>query len=147
MPSKKKTEEALAKAIKEYIIPSTTGNDGKVLTTMDGVTLSWEGVDNILPTQSQSTANKILVSDGTNVSWKSIKMKHFTIYASANQTTISTSSYNIIAFMQLDVFKDGIKLIEGSDNDYTYNSATKVITLATPLLDTDIIMLAYLVFE
>lgn len=147
MPSIKKTEEALAKVIKEYIIPSTAGNAGKVLSTMDGTTLSWEGVDNILPAQSAETENKILVSDGVNVSWKAIKMKHFTIYATANQTTIPTSSYNIPAFMQLDVFKDGIKLIEGSDNDYTYDATNKVITLTTPLFDTDIIMLAYLVFE
>ena len=147
MPSIKKTEEALAKVIKEYIIPSTAGNAGKVLSTMDGSTLSWQGVDNILPAQSASTENKILVSDGVNVSWKAIKMKHFTVYAEANQTTIPTTSYNIQAFMQLDVFKDGIKLIEGAENDYTYNTNTKVITLTTPLFNTDIIMLAYLVFE
>lgn len=147
MPSIKKTEEALAKVIKEYIIPSTAGNAGKVLSTMDGSTLSWQGVDNILPAQSASTENKILVSDGVNVSWKAIKMKHFTVYAEANQTTIPTTSYNIQAFMQLDVFKDGIKLIEGAENDYTYNTTTKVITLTTPLFNTDIIMLAYLVFE
>ena len=147
MPSIKKTEEALAKVIKEYIIPSTAGNAGKVLSTMDGSTLSWQGVDNILPAQSASTENKILVSDGVNVSWKAIKMKHFTVYAEANQTTIPTISYNVPAFMQLDVFKDGIKLIEGAENDYTYNTTTKVITLTTPLFNTDIIMLAYLVFE
>lgn len=147
MPSIKKTEEALAKVIKEYIIPSTAGNAGKVLSTMDGSTLSWQGVDNILPAQSASTENKILVSDGVDVSWRAIKMKHFTVYAEANQTTIPTTSYNIQAFMQLDVFKDGIKLIEGAENDYTYNTTTKVITLTTPLFNTDIIMLAYLIFE
>ena len=147
MATLKKTEESLAKIIKEYIIPSTVGNDGKVLTTVDGANISWEGIDTILPTQSMETANKVLVSDGTNVSWKSISMKNFTIYGTENQTTISTASYNIRSFMQMDIFKDGIKLIEGVDNDFTFNQATNTITLNTPLFDTDIIVLVFLVFE
>lgn len=147
MATLKKTEESLAKIIKEYIIPSTVGNDGKVLTTVDGVNISWEGIDTLLPTQSSTTANKVLVSDGTTVSWKSISMKNFTIYGTENQTTISTASYNITSFMQMDVFKDGIKLIEGVDNDFTFDQDTNTITLSTPLFDTDIIVLVFLVFE
>ena len=142
----KKTEEALAKVIKDYIIPTTVGNEGKVLKTLDGTTLSWEPID-AFPEQSENTINKVLVSDGVNATWKGIAMKSFTIYGTDNQTTIDTTSCNIDSYMQLDVYKDGIKLIEGSNNDFTYNSTNKVITLTTPLFSTDIIVLVFLVFE
>lgn len=144
----KKTEESLAKVIKDYIIPSTVGNTGKVLSN-DGTNLSWEDINTILPTQSLETENKVLVSNGTNVAWKSISMQSFVYYASenANGNTINTTSYNINFFMEMTIFKDGLRLYEGSDADYTYNPTTKVITFTTPFLESDIFVINYLIFS
>ena len=145
----KKTEESLAKVIKDYIIPNTVGNSGKVLSN-DGTTLSWEDINTILPAQSNETQNKVLVSNGANgVSWKSISMQTFIYYATQNEngTTIDTTSYNIDTFMEMTIFKDGLRLNEGADNDYTYNSSTKVITFTTPFLESDIFVINYLTFN
>ena len=149
MATYKKTEESLAKAIKDYIIPSTTGNDGKVLTTVDGRTISWENVDSF-PAQSEATKNKVLVSTGSNgVAWKSIKMESFLFYGSENidGTTIDTTDHNIEDFIEMTIFKDGLRLNEGIDNDYTYDSLTKVITFTTPFLESDIFVINYLTFN
>ena len=59
MATLKKTEESLAKAIKDYIIPSTRENLGKVLTVLDDETISWEAMDG-LPAQSEETNKKIV---------------------------------------------------------------------------------------
>lgn len=144
----KKTEESLAKVIKDYIIPNTVGNSGKVLSN-DGTNLSWQDINTILPTQSLTTENKVLVSNGTNVSWKSISMQSFIYYATDNVdgTTIDTSSYDIDFFMEMTIFKDGLRLYEGVDNDYTYNPTTKIITFTTPFLESDIFVINYLIFS
>ena len=149
MATLKKTEESLAKVIKDYIIPSTRENLGKVLTVLDDETISWESVE-ALPVQSEETRNKVLVSNGTSgVSWKSIDMQSFIFYGSDDPdgTTIDTTSYNIDDFMEMTIYKDGLRLNYGEDNDYTYDSETKVITFATPFLESDIFVINYLTFN
>lgn len=149
MATLKKTEESLAKAIKDYIIPSTRENLGKVLTVLDDETISWEAMDG-LPAQSEETKNKILVSNGTSgVSWKAIDMQSFIFYGSEDPegTTIDTTSYNIEDFIEMTIFKDGLRLNYGEDNDYTYNEDTKIITFATPFLESDIFVINYLIFK
>ena len=149
MPTLKKTEESLAKVIKDYIIPSTRENAGKVLTTLDGETMSWETVDTF-PAQSAETKNKVLVSTGTNgVAWRSISMQSFIFYGSSyiGGSEIDTSSYNVEDFIEMTVFKDGLRLNYGLDNDYTYDENTKKITFAVPFLESDIYVINYLTFN
>lgn len=149
MPTLKKTEESLAKVIKDYIIPSTRENAGKVLTTLDGETISWENVDTF-PEQSEATKNKVLVSTGTNgVAWKAIDMQSFVYYGSSyiGGTEIDTTEYHIDDFIEMTIFKDGLRLNSGASNDYTYDNNTKIITFSTPFLESDIIVINYLTFN
>lgn len=65
--------EALAdKADLSYVnnlVPSQSGNSGKYLYT-NGLITSWEVIPSALPVQNLTDVDKVLVTDGSNVSWQ-----------------------------------------------------------------------------
>ena len=103
-----------------------------------GQTTATAAINALLPSQT-SNANKALVTNGTNVSWRSTTPSYQYISATANQFVVNTQVNTIannsgVAYIQ--VFRNGVLQLEGPSKSYTVTGANQ-LTFNFALADGD----------
>ena len=118
-------------------LPTQTGNSGYFLTT-DGTNPSWAEVD-ALPTQT-GNSGKYLTTDGTEASWDDIAQVAYTrtTYTATSGQVNFAASYDA---GYVDVFLNGIKLVEGTD--FTASGGSNVALTTGAVLNDSVEILAY----
>lgn len=110
-----------------------------------GATTATAAINALLPSQA-TNANKALVTNGSNVSWRSFSPTYDYITASADQIVVPTNvntqpNSNGISYIQ--VFRNGVLQLEGLDKSYTVTGLNQ-ITFNFPLaLNDDITIFSY----
>ena len=118
-------------------LPTQTGNSGYFLTT-DGTNPSWAEVD-ALPDQT-GNSGKYLTTDGTEASWDDIAQVAYTrtTYTATSGQVNFAASYDA---GYVDVFLNGIKLLEGTD--FTASGGSNIALTTGAVLNDSVEILAY----
>jgi len=118
-------------------LPTQTGNSGYFLTT-DGTNPSWAEVD-ALPDQT-GNSGKYLTTDGTEASWDDIAQVAYTrtTYTATSGQVNFAASYDA---GYVDVFLNGIKLLEGTD--FTASGGSNIALTTGATLNDIVEILAY----
>jgi hypothetical protein len=128
---------------------TTAGNVSGVVAIANGgtgQTTATAALNALLPTQA-TNANKALVTDGTNTSWRSVAPSYQYVSATANQLVINTTvntAQNSGGVAYIQVFRNGVLQLEGASKSYTVTGANQ-ITFNSPLnLNDDIAIFSYI---
>lgn len=110
-----------------------------------GATTATAALNALLPSQA-TNANRALVTDGTNTSWRNLAPSYQYLSATANQLVINTTvntQQNSGGVSYIQVFRNGVLQLEGASKSYTVTGSNQ-ITFTFPLtLDDDIVIFSY----